>query len=127
MADKKKIELEFPVNVSAKVLYNRISTPAGLAEWFADDVNVDKKIYNFQWDGSEQSAQLLSKKDMKHVRFSWLDEDDSDIYFEFTINVDELTGDVALLITDFVDEGEEEDAADLWESQVSELKHGLGS
>ena len=40
--------------------------------------------------------------------------------------MDELTGDVALLITDFSEEDEKDDAIDLWDSQISELKHTIG-
>ena len=39
---------------------------------------------------------------------------------------DELTDDVALVVTDFVDESDEENATQLWDSQVHELKTSLG-
>ena len=122
-----KIELEYTINSSPKVLFTRLSTPAGLAEWFADDVNVQGKIFTFIWEGSEQSAELTARKENKYVRFQWLDEENGDItYFEFRINIDELTGDVALVITDFVDEDEKDDAVDLWDSQITELKRAIG-
>jgi uncharacterized protein YndB with AHSA1/START domain len=122
--EKEKIELEYTLNTSPKVLYNRLSTPSGLAEWFADDVNLRGKTFTFIWDGSEQKADLVQKKDLKYVRFKWLEEEDG--FFEFRIRKDELTGDVALLITDFADEDEKEDAIDLWDTQISELKHAIG-
>lgn len=121
---KSKIELEYMLNTSPKVLYNRLSTPSGLSEWFADDVNLKGKTYTFIWEGSEQKAELVQKKDLKYVRFKWMEEDDG--FFEFRIRQDELTGDVALLITDFADEDEKDDAIDLWDTQVSELKHAIG-
>ena len=120
-----KYELEYTLNTSPKVLFNRLSTPGGIAEWFADDVNMKDSIYTFIWEGSEQKAELLQKKDLKYARFRWLDEDE-DEYFEFKIRQDELTGDVALLITDFANEDEKDDAVDLWDSQISELKHAIG-
>lgn len=120
-----KFELEYTLNTSPKVLFNRLSTPSGIAEWFADNVNMKDSIYTFIWEGSEQKAELLQKKDLKYVRFRWLDEDDKE-FFEFKIRQDELTGDVALLITDFAMEDEKDDAVDLWDSQISELKHALG-
>ncbi|HKK63220.1 MAG TPA: START-like domain-containing protein [Bacteroidales bacterium] len=121
-----KIELEYTFNTSAKVLYNRLSTPAGLSEWFADDVNLKNNNFTFVWDGSEQIAELVSKRDNKHIRFKWKDSDD-DCYFEFKIQKDELTGDLALMITDFADnEDDKSDAIDLWDSQISELKHAIG-
>lgn len=123
--NKTKYELEYTLNTSPRVLFERLSTPSGLAEWFADDVNMMGNIYTFEWEGSEQKAELLQRKELKFARFRWL-EDDKDEYFEFRIRQDELTGDVALLIVDFVMEDEKSDAIDLWDSQVSELKRALG-
>ena len=60
------------------------------------------------------------------VKFKWIDEEDDNNYFEFRIRQDELTGDVALIITDFAEDDEKEDSVDLWDSQISELKHALG-
>lgn len=122
---KKKYELEFTLNASPKILYPRLSTPSGLSEWFADDVNIVGNIYSFIWDGAEQQAELISKKENHFIRFHWLDDDD-ELFFEFKIHTDELTGDVALVITDFSDEGEKHDSSELWNSQVSELKRALG-
>jgi hypothetical protein len=123
---KKRIVLEYPLNSSPKVLFPRLSTPGGLSEWFADDVNLRGNIYYFIWEGTEQRAEVVQKKENRYIRYKWLDEDE-DSYFEFRINVDELTGDVALVIGDMVDEGDEDDAIGLWDSQIAELKHVLGS
>jgi uncharacterized protein YndB with AHSA1/START domain len=120
-----KIELEYTFNTSPRVLFNRLSTPAGLAEWFAEDVNLKDGLYSFVWNGTEQFAEVVSRKDNKHIRFRWTDEDE-ETYFEFRIEKDELTGDLALLITDFVEEDEKEDTVDLWDTQIAELKHALG-
>lgn len=79
------------------------------------------------WDGSEQEAELVSKKDNKFIRFRWIDEEDEDAYFEFNINVDELTGDTALVVTDYAEEDEMEGSIELWNQQIEQLKHGLGS
>ena len=122
----RKFELEYTFNTSPKVLYDRISTPDGLSEWFADDVNLKGDQYTFLWDGSEQIADIQCLKDNKLARYKWAEDDDEESYFEFRIQKDELTGDLALLITDFADEDEKGDAIDLWDSQVSELKHAIG-
>ncbi|MBN1182439.1 MAG: SRPBCC domain-containing protein [Bacteroidales bacterium] len=123
---KKKYELEFTINSSPKVLYNRLSTPGGLSEWFADDVNIKGKTYTFIWNGTEETAQLVQKKENIFIRFQWTNEEYSDTFFEFRITSDELTGDVSLLIIDYADDDEKDDAVDLWNTQVAELKHVLG-
>ena len=98
-----KLELEFVVKSSPNILFNYISTPSGLVEWFADDVNVKGKNYTFFWDGDENVAELLKKVNGKNVRFKWLDNPD-DEYFEMEIQKDELTNDIALIVTDWADE-----------------------
>ncbi|HKL66715.1 MAG TPA: START-like domain-containing protein, partial [Bacteroidales bacterium] len=115
---KSQFELEYTLNSSPKVLFNRLSTAEGLAEWFADDVHVQGDDYVFIWDDTEQRAKLVQIRENKHVRFKWMDPEDGDRYFEFKLNIDELTGDVALLITDFAEEDEKEDAIYLWDTQI---------
>lgn len=123
---KKKFELEYAINSSPRVLFNRLSTPGGLAEWFADDVNLHGGIYTFIWETSEQQAEVVQRKDNKYIRFRWVEEEDNESYFEFRLNQDELTGDVSLVITDFAEDDETTDAVDLWDSQIAELKHVIG-
>lgn len=124
---KKKITLEFNLNSNPKVLFARLSTPGGLSEWFADNVNVNGNTYIFFWEGEEYKADVIQKRENKYIRFRWQDAEDHESgYFEFRISVDELTGDVALIITDFVDEQDQKSAIDLWNIQVAELKHVLG-
>jgi uncharacterized protein YndB with AHSA1/START domain len=125
MNDKVKIHLEYVINCSPKVLYNRLSTASGLAEWFADDVRVQGNQYTFIWEGSEQKAEISLRKENKLVRFNWVGEDDS--YFEFRISQDELTGDVSLIVVDFAEQDEQEETRDLWNTQIADLKHILGS
>jgi hypothetical protein len=122
MSEKIEIQLEYPMNCSPKVLYNRLSTASGLAEWFADDVQVRGKIYTFIWEGSEQQAEKTLQKEDKLVRYNWVDEEEG--YFEFKITKDDLTGDVSLIVIDTTDE--EEETSELWNSQIADLKHILG-
>jgi len=122
---KEKYTTEYIINSSAKVLYARLSTAGGLTEWFADNVTLNGKMFTFTWNGVDQLAELISKKDQNHVRFKWV-EDEKDTYFEFKIVIEELTGGVALIITDFAEKDEIDDAKGLWDSQINELKHMLG-
>ena len=129
MSDKIKYELEFEVNSSTSVLYNMISTPSGLSEWFSDDVNIKDDIFTFFWNGTEEEAKLISKRKGESVKFQWVDdiEDDLKTYFEMSIKVDDLTKDVALMITDFAEKSEMEESKRLWENQISDLKMVIGS
>jgi uncharacterized protein YndB with AHSA1/START domain len=124
--ERVKLELEFVVKSSPNILFNYISTPSGLVEWFADDVNVKGKNYVFFWDGEENIAELLKKVNGKYVRFKWLDNPD-DEYFEMEIQKDELTNDIALIVTDWADEEESEEISMLWESQIQDLRNALGA
>jgi len=125
--EKEKYSLEYSFKTSTKLLYNRISTADGLTEWFADDVNIKGDNYIFIWDGEEQAAKIIQKKDNSFIKFHWLDDEEDDTYFEFRIAVDELTEDVALIITDFAYEDEKDDNIGLWEAQVDDLHSILGS
>jgi uncharacterized protein YndB with AHSA1/START domain len=122
-----KYELEYTLKCSPKVLFSRLSTPEGLTEWFADDVIVDGDIFTFSWEKSESKARLVALKENRFVRFEWLDDPDEESnYFEFRINIEELSGSLALIITDFTETGEIDDANDLWDSQITDLKRALG-
>ncbi len=126
MDDKIKFELEFVIQSSPQLLYQYLSTPSGLSEWFADNVNSRGELFSFIWDGSEEEAKLLKKKSDEFVKFAW-EENDDDSFFEMKIIVDEITSDVSLFITDFAEDDEIEEAKMLWENQVASLKQVLGS
>ena len=128
---KKKVryEIEFPINSSPQLLYQYISTPSGLAEWFADDVNSRGEFFTFIWDDTQEKARLASKKSGEKVKFRWVDDKnkDTDYFFELHILEDELTKDVSLLVVDFAEKNEIPEASQLWENQISDLKHLIGS
>ena len=124
---KGKFELEYVIRTSGSILYEFISTPSGLSEWFADDVNIRDGIFTFFWDGSEQKARLLGFKEEKFIRLSWMDKPEG-CFFEFRVERDELTGDISLIIVDFADEASDMQTSKLlWDSQVNKLLGVLGS
>lgn len=126
---KVRYEIEFPLNSSPQLLYQYISTPSGLSEWFADNVNSRGEFFTFYWDDMEQKARLASKKSGEKVKFRWVDDkdQDTDLYFELRILEDEITKDVSLMVVDYADEGELEESKLLWENQIADLKHVIGS
>ncbi|MFA8433603.1 MAG: START-like domain-containing protein [Marinifilaceae bacterium] len=121
-----KFELEYVIQTSPKVLFERLSNASGLSEWFADDVNQKGNIFTFIWDGAEQQAELLHKKTNRMVRFHWLDHEEEDTFFEFRLEIDALTNELALIITDFADDDEIDESMELWDTQIAELKQLLG-
>jgi len=123
----KKIELEYEIKSSPKVLYGMLSTDSGLEEWFADKVNPHNGNFVFEWEGEKKEAKIVAKKDNQFIRFKWLTDEFHETYFEFTIVQDEMTSDVALVITDFSSDKDKEETVLLWNSQVQSLKHVIGS
>lgn len=123
-----KYELEYTLNCSPKTLFPRLSTPEGLSEWFADSVTIEGDVFTFIWNKTEYKARIATVRENKLVRFEWTDntEDSETNYFEFKILVHDLTGDLALIITDFAEPDEKEDAIYLWDTQISDLKRALG-
>jgi len=126
MSGKIMFEQEFIINVSPKMFYNYIATPSAIAEWFAEDVSLEDVIFTFSWDGSEEQAKVISKIKGQCIRFRWLEEEDDEAYIELKIEIDELTKEVALIITDFAYEDEVDEAKMLWESQINDLHNIIG-
>lgn len=125
---KVKYELEFPVHASPNMLYQYLATPSGLQEWFADKVNSRGKVMTFTWDDSDEEAKIIAKKANERIKLKWVESEGDDSYFEFRIEVDPLTKDVAIMITDFADDEDEvEEAKMLWENQIDQLKHTIGA
>ncbi|MEC4050674.1 START-like domain-containing protein [Flavobacterium sp. SUN046] len=129
MLEKIRYEIEFPINSSPQLLYQYISTPSGLQEWFANSVNSRGEFFTFEWDDTEENARLASKKSGEKVKFKWIDDNkkDTEYFFELRILEDEITKDVSLMVIDFAHADEIEESKQLWENQVSDLKHVIGS
>ena len=122
-----KFTIEYQLrSASINILWNSISTPLGLAEWFADGVTVNETEYTFSWEGNEQIAFLMHSKTNSSVRFQWEEDLNTDFYFELQIAVLEVTGDLALIITDFAEPGEKEDSILLWDKQIEVLRRKTG-
>lgn len=121
-----KFSIEYVLHSSPAFLFSYISSASGLATWFADDVKIDGDIFTFSWEGSEEKAKLLSKRTNKMVKFQWIGRGDAHEFFSFEIDQDELTGDVALIITDFENEGEIHEAQMIYDVSIDRLKQTIG-
>ncbi|MBV6646691.1 MAG: ATPase [Cyclobacteriaceae bacterium] len=125
---KNKFIGEYGINASKKMLYPYISSASGLSQWFADDVNVNEdKGFTFIWDGEENKAKAVSTRANHHVKFEFEDDggEEEPNFVEFRLEMNELTQEVFIRVTDFSDMDEEE-ALELWDSLIHDLKEIVG-
>ncbi|MBL7736270.1 MAG: ATPase [Chitinophagaceae bacterium] len=126
MSKKQLFTLEFPVRCSPSILYEFLSTPAGLQEWFADKVDERDNVFSFSWNGTVDKAEVVETEQDKYIRFHWAHLPKEE-YFEFRIEKSEVTNLTILVIKDFAEKGDIKDQSQLWDYQVKELFHRLGN
>lgn len=119
-----KVELQYILNTTPSMLYKHLSTPEGLALWFADDVVINNDLYVFKWIGYEEAAKCSFNSKKMSIKIDWVDEDKM---IEFNIEKNSITNDLMLNICDTIeDEDSPEDTKMLWDSQIKLLKRRLG-
>lgn len=123
---KIQFELEYLVHSSAHILYNCISNPSSLEEWFADSVNQKGEVFIFKWEDEERKAKLVSTKKNQFIRWQWLEPDFANTFFEMRIKIDEMTNEIALIVTDFCEIEDTEDAKMLWDLAIDDLHRVIG-
>ena len=76
---------------------------------------------------------LLVRRDLRlgpgHRRLPQLrivEAEDTEEYLEFRVAQDAITGDIDLVITEFVNAGDEENTAAIWDAAVDTLKYTIG-
>jgi len=126
MSKKQQFTLEYSLKCPASILYEFLSTPAGLQEWFADKVDERDNIFSFSWNGSTTKAEVMESETEKFIRFHWSDSPKEE-FFQFSIERSEVTNQTILIINDFAEKKEIKDQSQLWETQVKDLFHRLGS
>lgn len=124
---KDLIKLEYPFGkISESMLWGMIGDPLGLALWFSEEITVHDDIFTFIWDRAEQEAIVLETVENKSIKFQWVEDKDSEFYFQFEMIMDELGGDYTFVVSDFVQNDEKSDAILLWNKQVNDLKKKCG-
>ena len=127
MAQKKQaFTIERTFRSSPAILYDFLTTPSGLIQWFSDSADLNGDIYSFGWNGDEQNAEVLSFDEEDYIRLRWEDEDDDKAYFEYRIKKNEITGETILYVTDFAFKNEIKETINLWDSQLVDLKKCIG-
>jgi uncharacterized protein YndB with AHSA1/START domain len=122
MAHLKKYTLEFPLKTTPKLLFTLISTAEGLSRWFADQVFLEEGIFHFIWEGSEQKAVIKEFKEPDFVVFEWLDEFHEGYHLELSIHHESVSGEIALIISDFAEPSDVDFSKMLWSRQVGILQ-----
>ena len=127
MSKKQLYTIEFPVRCSPTVLWGFLSSPTGLQEWFADKVDEWEGVLQFTW-GNEapDKAKVVDEEEEHFIRYHWLHSAEGE-YFEFRIIQTEISNQTVLMVSDFAEKSEIKDASQLWDYQVKELFHRLGS
>lgn len=120
-----QFECEFTVRSSPSILFNFLTTPEGLIQWFADKVDHVETDYSFFWEGEEEKAELVEAVDGELVKYIWVDGEE-DEFLEFRISKAEITNDTILTVIDFTDDYDIEDQTQLWESQIQTLRTKIG-
>jgi hypothetical protein len=64
---KTKYSLEFPIRCSPVILYEFLSTPVGLQEWFAEKVDQRDHTFYFSWNGAVDTADILELQENEFV------------------------------------------------------------
>lgn len=125
MSDRQQYTVEFPIRAKPELVYNYLTDPSGLAAWFANDVNVDSNEYEFVWEGSSEKADLVKGKPYSLVQYYWKERDEEE-HLTFEIEKDDLTGDTSIIISDYDNADELEEAKLMWESVIESLKGVIG-
>jgi len=127
MSKKQLFSLEFPVRCSPTILYEFLSTPTGLQEWFADKVDEKDGKFLFSWSGgAPEKAEIVEHENDKYVKFRW-ETQPKEEYFEFQIAKTEISNQTILIIKDFAEKADIKDQTQLWEYQVKDLFHRIGN
>ncbi|MEQ9289711.1 MAG: START-like domain-containing protein [Cyclobacteriaceae bacterium] len=121
---------EFEFKASKKMLYPYLSTASGLAQWFADDVNIDEdKILTVIWDGEENKAKMVAHRTNSLVKIEFIPndpEDDDPNFVEFKLDMNELTQAVFIRVTDYSEMDDLAELGELWENLMHNLKEIVG-
>lgn len=127
MAQKKQpFTIERTFRSSPVILYDFLTTPSGLIQWFSDSADLNGDVYTFGWNGDEQTAEVLSFDEEEYIRLRWEDEEDDKAFFEYRIKKNEITGETILYVTDYAYKDEIKETISLWESQLNDLKKCIG-
>lgn len=125
--EKHKITVEYPLEAkSPNIVWQLISTAAGLQKWIADYVTEQDDTMTFTWgeawtEQDTKTSRVLARERNRYIRMKWDYDENEAAYWEMRIEKSELTGHLTLLITDFADDGDKQYLRDLWDDNLRRL------
>jgi uncharacterized protein YndB with AHSA1/START domain len=123
---RKKFTIEYIVRSSPSILFEFVTEPSKLAQWFSDTCDGNDTSIVFGWSGSRELADIVEFIEDEFVKYHWKDNK-KDEFFSFRIYKSEISFETVLEVTDFAEEKEIKDQIRLWDSQIEELKHHIGA
>ncbi len=123
---RKKFTIEYIVRSSPSILFEFVTEPSKLAQWFSDTCDGNDTTIVFGWSGSRELADIVDFIEDEYVKYHWKDNK-KDEFFSFRIYKSEISFETVLEVTDFAEEKEIKDQTRLWDSQIDELKHHIGA
>jgi uncharacterized protein YndB with AHSA1/START domain len=121
-----KTQIEYPVKCKPALLFTYLTDPVFLSQWFADKVEKHGETWTFNWNGELVEGEMVDRKINASVTFE-LDFHGPEEFIQMQIVVDAITEEIELLITDFCEEGEEEDLKLLWNTSIERLHRAVGA
>ena len=119
-----KIELEYIINSTHKILFYKVSTPFGLQEWFADKITNQDDVFAIYWHKTQNLAKITTN-DLDEVQIFWMDDKEKSPLV-ISIKKTEITNELILAITDFYEDDESE-IIDFWNLKIEKLRTILGA
>lgn len=120
-----KINMEYIFRASPAVLYRFITTPECLVRWFCDGVDIQDDVFTFDWQGSEEVAEMIDDIEEERIRFEWEDGEEGE-FLEFKMYKSAVTNETVLEIVDYCDDIEAQAQTDYWNTQIINLKSATG-
>ena len=129
---KQRLELEYPLKGrKPDLLWQLMSTDHGLERWLADEVKEENGVMSLTWGspyGEHHTlhANIVTREKNNRIRFQWVDEVESEAYWEMRIGKSELTEELCLCVTDYALEDDLEDLEGLWDGNLERLHQSSG-
>ena len=123
---RKKFTIEYIIRSSPAILFEFVTQPSNLAQWFSDYCDSQGDIFIFGWNGSFQRARQVDVIENVSVRYHW-EHGNKEEFFAFRVYKSEVANDTVLEVTDFAESKEIKEQSLLWDKQVEDLKHAIGA